>query len=582
MIVKGSYLRFTIKVIDGRAIVADTEAKLFSDINVETSQKFSDNELQIAAQKRLGVPANSTRGLSLWGREIVFIEGAWHTVNMYSTSVEGQPLNVAVDVATGKAFLWDGRTGLKENSRQRSTKGAGVSGAIGGETVDRGPILPDSKITELPLSFLSVQLGGKTYVTDKNGGFSAPGLEIAPEGLELTATLSGPYVRVEDYSGKTLKIKVTVKPGEGNLKVVFNPKSRLKDENALSQVNSFQKVNLALSFLRDRLLTTKRMDTEAIVVHTNLNEECNAYYAPGERTLNFFASSDNCVNSGYDTVADHEEGHDWHQMAVGIPEGEKGGGLSEGWGDTLSMYLLNNPIIGEHFLKHPGRDGIDYIRHGENTYQYDGNDEVHAQGQAWGGFTWKLRKALMASPLGEAAGAALAETLVLPTMFAGAVDIPAAIYQVLLHDMDKDGKAAHEDLIRATAKIHGIELPALPGKGIVNALVSATMKAASGRAIAAVETLSKQEGQTSSATLRLSAAPMRSVEARRQIEAALAYLPAHVRGAAAQPLREIMTPSGVDFILSIEGPRHSVDYVIEQFRRLGGVPAAAPQLPGAA
>jgi hypothetical protein len=249
------------------------------------------------------------------------------------------------------------------------------------------------------------------------------------------------------------------------------------------------------------------------------------------------------------------------------------------------MFSLNNPIIGEHFLKHPGPDGVDYIRHGENLYQYDAGDEVHTQGQAWQGFAWKLRKALMAS-LGDEAGATLAESLILPTMFAKAADIPSAIYQVLLADVDKNGKAAHEDLIRATAKIHGIVLPALPGKAeAVNALVGAAVKSFFGPALEGVETVLKADNPDQSATLtvlRLSAAPFQSAEARSQIQSVLAYLPSHLRGAKAEAFFERRTPSGVEFRLTLAGPGRSVDYVVEQLRRLSAKPAARPAQPPAA
>ena len=172
-----------------------------------------------------------------------------------------------------------------------------------------------------------------------------------------------------------------------------------------------------------------------------------------------------------DTVADHEYGHYWDDMTGGIMNG----GLSEGWGDTLSMYLLNNPVIGEHFLKKARPDGTDYIRKGDNTYQYNEYDEVHAQGQAWQGFTWKLRASLM-KELGDAAGAALAEALVLPTMFAKATTIPDAMAQVLVNAMKKDGTIMYEELIRATAKIHGITLPQNTGRSILNALAPSSWK----------------------------------------------------------------------------------------------------------
>ncbi len=185
--------------------------------------------------------------------------------------------------------------------------------------------------------------------------------------------MSGPFVNILDTTGKTLTINVTLKrsPATAPIQAVFAPDATINDENAIAQVSAFHKVNLAYNFLKERKLTTEQMDKNPITVRTNVDDECNAYYTPGSPSLNFFKSSANCVNSAYDTVADHEYGHYWDDMTGGIMNG----GLSEGWGDTVSMYLLNNPVIGEHFLKNPGPDGKDYIRHGENTYQYNEFDE---------------------------------------------------------------------------------------------------------------------------------------------------------------------------------------------------------------
>ena len=245
---------------------------------------------------------------------------------------------------------------LKDNPRvaavaDASIKGApGVGGTILGKAVDHGPILPTAQLKKLALSFLNLTIGGKTYTTDKDGKFAADGLQIAPEGLTLAATLSGPFVNIQDSTGKTLTINVTLKPGDGAIQAVFAPDATINDENAIAQVSAFHKVNLIYDFLRQRKLTTERMDKNAIVVRTNVDDECNAFYTPGSPSLNFFKSSANCVNSAYDTVADHEYGHYWDDMTGGIMNG----GLSEGWGDTVSMYLLNNPVIGEHFRNGSG------------------------------------------------------------------------------------------------------------------------------------------------------------------------------------------------------------------------------------
>ncbi|MBI5241653.1 MAG: hypothetical protein HY926_14365 [Elusimicrobia bacterium] len=458
VVMHGTGLSFTVKVLQNRPVVMATMAKLYPNTPVDTTPRFPDEELKDKALERLG-PYVQMFGLeaSFLEKKIVYVKGAWHAANIYLIENGPGPIMLAVDVVTGEAFAWNPRAGADEAAKKDV-----VAGAVSGKTVDKGPQVPGAELKDIPLAYLSVKIGGKTYVTDKDGRFTTDSpLQVGPEGLALAATLSGPFVNLQDSSGKTLSVNVAVKPGDTGLQVVFNPNSTLNDENALAQISAFQKVNLAYGFLKDHKVTNEKMDSKPIVVRTNIDDECNAYYTPGRPSLNFFKSSENCVNSGYDTVADHEYGHYWDDMLGGIVNG----GLSEGWGDIVSMYLLNNPIIGEHFLKkaRPDADGnlVDYIRHGDNKYQYNDYDEVHDQGQAWGGFAWKLRKGLMAK-LGDAAGAALAESLVLPTMFAKASNIPAAMAQVLLSDMDAQGNLPHEADIRAAAKAHGIALPQNP------------------------------------------------------------------------------------------------------------------------
>ncbi|UPT73670.1 MAG: hypothetical protein M0D55_17730 [Elusimicrobiota bacterium] len=447
LIVHGSALSFTVKTIDGRPTIVAQTGQIFPRLDANTETVLTDDQIMAKIAERTGLPASDVASkFEFYEQKLVYSRGQWRNVKLYLA--DGVPFMVAVDVVDGLVFAWDNRAGL-ESAAQPSA--GGVTGTIAGKAVDRGPIVKDALVSEVALPFLEVKIGGKSYLTDKDGKLPADLAAVGPEGLELTATLSGPWVRVENQQGATLTVKVSVKAGDN--RVVFNPNAGLTDENTLAQINAFQKVNLSLAFLRERGLSNERMDKTQLPVRTNINDECNAYYTPGRPTLNFFRSSKNCVNSAYDTVAEHENGHYWDDFTGGIVNG----GMSEGWGDILSMFRLNNPIIGEKFMKQ-ARGGVDYIRHGENTYQYNEYDGVHDQGQAWGGFAWKLRKALMAK-LGDAEGAAVAEALVLPTIFAKVSSIPDAMAQVLVNATGKDGAILHEAEIRAAAKIHGVTLP---------------------------------------------------------------------------------------------------------------------------
>lgn len=463
--VHGSDLSFVVKVLDGKPILVSQDATLFPELDVNTQTVLTDEQIMDRISARTGATPADLARLQFVEQKIIFARGRWHAAKLYMA--DGLPFMIAVNVADGTVFAWDNRAGLQE------AKPAATGAKISGRAVDAGPILTASQISEVPLPYLSVKLpNGKTVVTDKEGRFTVDaslGLDLSAE-VVLTAELAGPYAKIEDQKGKTPTITIKLIPGQ-EVTVVVNPDSQLSDERVLADINAFHKVNMSLGFLRERKLTTAAMDKYQIPVRVNIDDECNAYFVPGPRSsLNFFYSSKNCVNSAYDTVAEHENGHYWDDKTGGI----KNGGLSEGWGDILSMFRLNNPVIGEHFLRVP-RNGVDYIRVGDdrNLYQYNQYDEVHEQGQAWGGFAWKLRKMLI-DKLGYAQGAALAEALVLPTMFAKAKTIPDAMAQVLVNAMKNDGTILHEKDIRAAAKIHGVTLPENPGT--IVALVRWTLR----------------------------------------------------------------------------------------------------------
>lgn len=544
LVVNGSALSFTIKTLDGRPTIVAQTGQVFPQVDVNTETVLTDDQIMGKIAERTGMPAaDVSEAFEFYEQKIIYSRGEWRNVKLYVA--EGLPFMVAVDVVNGLVFAWDNRTGLQSFEQAPAAPNAGgVTGTVTGNTVDRGPILADSVVSEVPLPFLEVKIGGKTYVTDKEGKLPAD-LNVGTEGLELTATLSGPWVRVENQQGRTLSVKVTVVPGEN--KVVFNPETGVTDENTLAQINAFHKVNLSLNFLRERGLSNERMDKTQLPVRTNINDECNAYYTPGRPTLNFFRSSKNCVNSAYDTVAEHENGHYWDDFTGGIVNG----GLSEGWGDILSMFRLNNPIIGEHFLKR-ARGGVDYIRHGENTYQYNQYDEVHDQGQAWGGFAWKLRKALIAK-LGAEEGAAMAESLVMPTMFAKASTIPDAMAQVLVNATTKDGTILHEAEIRAAAKAHGVTLPQ-SGNGVASSFLGRLSGPLSAVRLTGTEELG---GGSANSGLLAADGQNAAVKAKMTFTVGALY-----RNRVVNQLRRYLDGAGVKYELKSYGGWLSTDYLL--------------------
>ncbi len=733
--VHGTYLSFTVKVVNGKPVLMAAMAKLYPTLNVDTRQRKTDDELKTAAEARLGIPPNSGIQLEYVERKIIYSNGAWHTANLYV--IDGLPFMIAIDIATGEAFAWDSRMGVTKGGAPdapeaapqtpaaapktaadelpnlklaqqaagnlplvaassnllnksnvwayifysqetgeavqvlvdftgrtrvarrvvgpqavepldlaklkplsqalaearaagiepqqvvlgRGTKdgkmkyvfvegdevveiegeaGAAAPAPAPGNTqqpeadmpapADNGP---QSAITgtayaraeknderpngqpapvELALPHLDVSVGGKTAQTDVNGNWSS----TASGETKFNAQLSGQWVKIIDQARQPVTVSVSVKPGDVN-KIVFNPTGA--DFFTLDQVNTYISITRIHDWWSERLGKDKRIDKQ-IPANVNIDDECNAYYTPGRPSLNFFRESVNCSDTGRPGVTAHEYGHFVDDMIGGITNG----GMSEGWGDIGSMFMYNSRWIGPGFIKDASRapypNGA--IRDGENTYQYNEQDEVHDQGQAWMGFAWKLRKALIAS-LGDAAGTAEAEALIIPTLFAKADDIPKQMAQVLLNAMDKSGNIRHEKEIRAAAKAHGITLPSNPGvvatlwagftsplRAVKTGTAVAQLEppASNGSGITSLltatagldEVLAKPEAEQVKAQLTFTAGRL----ARKQVVEALTKYCAY------HGVRYVLWQSGgvlsSDFQLTVEGPKDKVAYLWAQIQ----------------
>ncbi|MBI3553801.1 MAG: hypothetical protein HY077_14995 [Elusimicrobia bacterium] len=578
--IHGARLSFTVKNVNGNAVLYSSMGKLYPNIAVNTDRTLTDDQLKGQAEKRLGIPPNSTHELHFIERKIIYSQGSWHTANLYV--IDGFPVMIAVDVATGDAFAWDPRMGAQsEDQATAAILGRGETSDVRQNGV---PTLVPQGMNNLTITMadgskVDTNTQGKLVVVSKDGK------EVAFE-----AALEGTFARVKDAQGRTLKINGAVKPGtEGEF--VYNPKDA--EEWVYNLINTFQGINRVHDWLYARF-PDKRINRD-IQGTANIDQECNAYYTPGRPSLNFFRSSANCSDTGRPGIIAHEYGHFWDDMIGGIVNG----GLSEGWGDILSMFIFGSPIIGDGFLKNttntfpanfltrwiariPLVGGLvepfrpSYIRHGENTYQFKEYDEVHAQGQAWMGFAWKLRLSLIAK-LGEAAGAAMAESLIIPTMLAKAGDIPAAMAQVLLNDMDKNGLMPHEAEIRAAAKAHGIDLPKAPGAitTLVNRMTAplsrVSFKEASAQVQKAVPVATLTAGvapestgaQTVSAKLTFSAGALIRTRVRNEIAK---YCDFH---GLKYSLKEYKGWLSSDFLLSVEGPQDKVEYLLKQIQQWG-------------
>jgi hypothetical protein len=193
---------------------------------------------------------------------------------------------------------------------------------------------------------------------------------------------------------------------------------------------------------------------DAIVPRVNMTSTCNAYYTAN--TINFYNAGGGCTNTATPTIIAHEWGHGLDDRYGGISQTN---GLSEGWGDLLAMYLVDDPRVGSGFQT-PNVG----LRNGNNTQQYPTGSGVHAQGQSWMGFAWKLRDRLATTLGTRAAAIALTNDIVVGTIAADAVDQQAAVLEVFLAD-DNDGNVNngtpnYADLVWACQQ-HSLPYPGL-------------------------------------------------------------------------------------------------------------------------
>ncbi len=394
------------------------------------------------------------------------------------------------------------------------------------------------ELIEQSLPHLNVTVGGEETQTDADGKFTA-----SKDGA-FSASLEGKWAAIHDDAGQPVKIVGDVKAGQPNIVIA---RSASDDLLTLNQLNMYIWISRIHDWWSQRLGGDKRIDQQ-IPVNVNINDECNAYYTPGTPSLNFFKESSRCSDTGRPGVGAHEYGHFVDDMLGGILNG----GMSEGWGDIGSMFLLGTPIIGDGFLK---GQNPSYIRHGENNYQYNKWDEVHAQGQAWMGFAWKLRKALIAK-LGEAEGSKAVESLIIPTIFTKARDIPGQMAKVLLNATTKDGSILHEAEIRAAAKAHGITLPGDKG--------SLTIQSASAGSPVGFNMVLRGDGSLISVRrFRLDGDAAAVAKAKEEALRALSL--AHIDY---RDLKWEITGGGSHVQFRLQGSRQAVDYMAQQIERL--------------
>ncbi|MFI5345802.1 MAG: hypothetical protein ACHQ51_05455 [Elusimicrobiota bacterium] len=516
LLVDGGSLTFVLKVFsDGKPTVMATEGRLYPGISSDIlTVNYDDGQMQAIAAKRMQSPPDAApsalrKFLSrIWERvvqgakktvpsaqppqfltrTITQMNGAWRAMNVYEAAdLEGRPVIVAVDVKSGEAFAWSAQQLLRD--------GGPIASGIGGAAMARGTDLNTTgsdhgPTTALPLPFANVyDASGKVVATTAaDGTFTVPGSASGP--VQLTIKLNGRYADTTDADAAKngdVSVTLTATPGQA-VKATLNPDGSNPELEA--EVNGYIYYSKQVDWLKNSAGVTDERILAPLGGGVKANKHDmpgNAYYSPADDSLNLQAAATvtfkdklgrphtmSFENTAQPSIIYHESTHRAVQILSQIAltaeqsadaayrfvrfvmEPVMNSGVNEAIADTVSMFIRGNPLIGEGFFVTPPAGKPNLIRTGENTTQFDPqNPDPHAQGEAYMGFTWTVRQALV-SALGEAAGAAYAALLVVPTtLYSQPQDVPTAMLHVLISDMKTDGTIPHEALIRAAAEAHG-------------------------------------------------------------------------------------------------------------------------------
>ena len=317
----------------------------------------------------------------------------------------------------------------------------------------RTGLSPTSASVQVQMAGLEINVPGiGLRTTDQNGRIT---IDItAPVNINIGALDGRHHLPI---TGGTLpSVSATVQPGNNTVLTIWAAGA---SQPQVAQTDSAFWIDRVNQWARGIVGNGAQMTTASnIDVNVNIAQNCNAFYDPNVNSINFYSAGSGCPNTAYSTVILHEWGHGLDDRFGGISQTN---GLSEGWGDIVSMYYVDNPEVGFGIFT-PGVA----LRTGTNNRQYPSGSAVHEQGESWMGFAWKLRDRLALGLGSRAQAIALSNDIVVGTIVADATTQPNAVLEVFLADDDDfnmNNGTPHDNEITWACAQHSLPLPTFNG-----------------------------------------------------------------------------------------------------------------------
>ncbi|MBO6513825.1 MAG: hypothetical protein JJ974_07680 [Phycisphaerales bacterium] len=240
-----------------------------------------------------------------------------------------------------------------------------------------------------PLPYLFVNGPSGTTMTDVNGNYTLP--NAGSSAVSVGATLEGQWFEVIDFIGSVESQSQSVTPpGPGNF--VFNAANA--SQNSRAQVNAYRESNIVRDYAIAANPSYPGLNFQMDVWVNRTDGFCpgNAWYDPGDQSINFCLSGSSNPNTAWSSVVHHEYGH--HLVNVG---GSGQGQYGEGMGDVMSAIILDDNRLGVGFFGSCGAA----LRNAVNTLQYPCATDGHACAGLLSGAVWETRNALVNSGVSD-------------------------------------------------------------------------------------------------------------------------------------------------------------------------------------
>ena len=319
----------------------------------------------------------------------------------------------------------------------------------------------DEVLTPMPSAHVNIQGGGSAY-TDANGDFVIS--NAGTTDVTVESPVGGLYFWVYDVTGNDEELPITVTP-PGPADFIHNQANN--NEFIRAQVNAYVDANEVRDWILSVHPTYPIIHSQTgFTVRVNRNDlYCpgNAWYSPGEQSLNFCrASLPTYANTAFASVGQHEYGH--HTIECG---GSGQGEYGEGMADCVAMLIADDPGLGYGFYY---SQCATPLRSADNDCQYltsgcsTCGSEIHDCGKLLSGCVWSTREELVITEPALYLNILSNLTINSILLHTGTSITPQIAIDFLTlddNDGDIDNGTPHWNEICAGFGAHGLDCPAL-------------------------------------------------------------------------------------------------------------------------